>query len=55
VHASQGCTIKSKYIIFDWKYSYVSIKWFKVALTRATDIDNIYFYDSDENKYSLSC
>jgi hypothetical protein len=53
VHASQGCTIRKKYIIYDWKYSYVSIKWFKVAITRATDIDNVYFYDGEDNQYPL--
>ena len=58
VHASQGCTIRKKYIIYDWKYNYVSIKWFKVALSRTNDIDNVYFYDGEENskplKYSVN-
>lgn len=53
VHASQGCTIKKKYIIYDWKYNYVSIKWFYVAITRCTDLDNVYFYDGEDNEKAL--
>ena len=40
-------------MIYDWKFNYVDIKWFKVAITRCEDLDNVYFYDGDENKYSL--
>jgi hypothetical protein len=46
-------TIKDKYIIYDWKYSYTSIKWLWVALTRCSNIENIYFYDGDDNLTSI--
>lgn len=52
-HSSQGITLKDKYIIYDWKYSYCSIKWLWVAITRCNNIDNIYFYNGEDNINSL--
>ena len=52
-HSSQGITLKEKYIIFDWKLSYASVKWAWVALTRTNNIDNIYFYNGKDNEIPL--
>lgn len=52
-HSSQGITIKEKYVIYDWKYNYVSIKWMWVALSRCNNIDNIFFYDGEDNLNSM--
>ena len=49
-HSCQGTTIKDKFIIFDWKYNYVSTKWLYTAISRCSDINNVYFYDGDDNK-----
>lgn len=52
-HSSQGITLKEKYIIFDWKLSYSSVKWFWVGITRANNFDNIYFYNGKDNEKPL--
>ena len=44
-HSAQGTSIKCKITIFDYKYKYVSRKWIWTAITRATNLDNVYFYD----------
>ena len=57
-HCVQGTTIRDKYVIFDWKYFYVSVKWFYTAISRCSNINDIYFYDGDDNikplKYDIS-
>lgn len=54
--SAQGITIKEKYCIFDWNYEYVDLKWLYVAITRATNLDNVYFYTGDkfyDNKFDV--
>ena len=44
-HSVQGSTIKESITIFDWKFYYTSRKWIYTAVTRATNWNNVYFYD----------
>ena len=41
IHASQGETYKTPYTIYDWNFYHFSNKAKYVALSRATDIQNI--------------
>lgn len=41
-HSSQGLTINDKYTIYESLFYYTSLAWFWVAITRTTNIDNIY-------------
>ena len=34
-------------IIYDWKSKRADNKWLWTAITRATNLDNVYFYDDD--------
>ena len=43
----QGITIKTAITIYDWNFFYASREWIWTALTRAQDLDQIYFYDGD--------
>jgi hypothetical protein len=43
----QGITIKTAITIYDWDFFYASREWIWTALTRAQDLDQIYFYDGD--------
>ena len=50
-HSFQGSTIKDKAItIYDWKFFHVNRKWLYTAITRATDLSKVYFFDYDEAK-----
>ena len=42
-HSSQGASINGKIGIFDYKYKRVNWKWLWTAITRATQIENVYF------------
>ena len=44
-HSQQGASIDSTITIFDYKHFFVSREWIWVAVTRATELDNVYFYD----------
>lgn len=54
-HSCQGVTIENKYTIFDYNSPFVNLRWIYVAITRCTDINNVYFYtgDIDLKKYEL--
>ena len=41
-HSFQGSKIENKLIILDWKHVYVNRKWLYTAVTRATELHNIY-------------
>jgi len=43
-HSAQGITIDDKYLISDYKFEYVNLKWLYTAITRSTDLNNIYFF-----------
>ncbi len=44
VHSMQGSSIDGKYVIFEWNHRYVSRKWLYVALSRSTNLNNIYLF-----------
>ena len=47
-HSLQGSSINEKITIFDWNFELVSRKWVWVAVTRATYLDNVSFYEYTE-------
>lgn len=47
-HASQGLTIPGKISIFDVDCRYASREWFYTAITRTTNLKNVYIYLPDE-------
>jgi ribosomal protein S24E len=51
-HSYQGSTIEDKQItIFDWNYYFVDRKWIYTAVTRATELKNVFFYDGPVDKF----
>ena len=44
----QGSSIDDKITIFDWQYRHVSWKWLYTAITRATYLQNVQFFDYQE-------
>ena len=48
-HSFQGSSIDSKLTIFDWKFTHASRKWLYTAVTRATHLKNVLFFDYDED------
>ena len=52
-HSSQGASINGKICIFDYKDTFVNWRWLWTAITRATQIEHVYFYrynnDKDDN------
>jgi ABC-type transport system involved in Fe-S cluster assembly fused permease/ATPase subunit len=49
-HSFQGSTIEEAITIFDHKFAYVTRKWLYTAVTRATDLKKVFFYEYDESK-----
>ena len=45
VHSLQGSSIEGKITVFDWRFFFVSRKWLYTAITRATELKNVFFYD----------
>ena len=43
-HSLQGDTIDKSIVIFDTEFEHVSRKWLYVALTRSSDLNNVYVY-----------
>ena len=48
-HSKQGATIKENITIYDWNFFYATQEWLWTSITRATYLDNVYFYDYDES------
>jgi hypothetical protein len=48
-HSRQGSSIDDNITIFDYLFKYVDRNWLWVAITRATDLNNVYFYEYKEN------
>ena len=44
-HSFQGSSISDKITIFDWKFFFVNRKWLYTAVTRATELSNVVFFD----------
>jgi hypothetical protein len=49
-HSFQGSSIDDRITIWDWNYFRVDRKWIYTAVTRATYLDNVCFYDYEEDK-----
>ena len=49
-HSVQGTTIQEPITIFDYKFYYVTRKWIWTAIGRATNLDDVYFYDYSEDQ-----
>lgn len=45
VHSSQGDKIAEKFVIADWQSGLVDMKWINTAITRTTNLDDVYFLD----------
>ena len=43
-HSFQGSSIDDRVTIFDWSFKFVTRKWLYTAVTRATELKNVYFY-----------
>ena len=57
-HSYQGSSIDDKLTIFDWDFYFVDRKWIYTAITRATNLNNVYFYNGkieEFNKQKLEC
>ncbi len=48
-HSTQGSSINDNITIFDYKFKHVNRNWLYVAVTRATDLNNVYFYNYKED------
>ncbi len=44
-HSQQGASIDSTITFFDYKHFFITAEWLWVASTRATELDNVYFYE----------
>ena len=49
VEAKDSTSLDERLTIFDWKFAHVNRKWLYTAVTRATELKNVLFYDYDEN------
>jgi hypothetical protein len=49
-HSSQGASINGKICIFDYNNKLADWRWLWTAITRATDIENVYFYKYNNDK-----
>ncbi len=49
-HSFQGSSVDEAITIFDWRFLHVNRKWLYTAVTRATDLKRVSFYDYDEQE-----
>ena len=49
-HSLQGSSIKKPITIHEWNFKHVSRKWLYTSITRATELDNVYFMISDKHQ-----
>ena len=49
-HSCQGSSIDENITIFDYQHFFCTRKWIWTAITRATELNNVYFYDYTETK-----
>jgi hypothetical protein len=52
-HSFQGSSIEGKVTIFDYKFYFTSRNWIWVAITRATDLNNVFFYEYDDDELNI--
>ena len=51
-HSFQGLSVDGKMTIFDWNMPFVSKKWLWTAITRARDLNNVYFYNGMDAEFT---
>jgi hypothetical protein len=51
-HSAQGQTLDECITIYDWKFAFISAQWLWTAVTRATSLDNVYFYEYAEDEFN---
>ena len=51
-HNFQGSSIDKEITILDWKFVHVNRKWIYTAITRARDLNKVYFHDYAEKPES---
>jgi hypothetical protein len=51
-HSAQGQTIDSNITVYDWKFPFISPCWLWTAVTRATSLENVYFYKYAEDEFN---
>jgi hypothetical protein len=44
-HSFQGSSIEGEITIFDWRFFFVNRKWIYTAVTRATELKNVFFFE----------
>ena len=49
-HSLQGSSIDKKITIYDWKFHHVDRKWIYTAVTRATELKNVFFIDCEQDE-----
>ena len=49
-HSLQGSSIKKPITIHQWNFQHVSRKWLYTAITRATDLSNVFFMISEKDE-----
>lgn len=48
-HSKQGCSVDSDIVIYDWNFKYACRNWFYTSLTRARDLNRVWFYRYPES------
>ena len=51
-HSAQGQTLDQTITIYDWRFPLISAEWLWTAITRATSLDNVYFYEYAEDEFN---
>ena len=52
-HSCQGSSVDEGITIFDWGNFFVRRKWLWTAITRATSLDQVYFWEYDEKPENM--
>jgi hypothetical protein len=53
-HSVQGSSINESITIFDWKFYFTSREWIYTAVSRATNFNNVYFYNYVEPELNMN-
>ena len=51
-HSYQGSSIDESMTIHDYKYHFVNRRWLWTAITRATDLNNVWFHEYNEKPFN---
>jgi hypothetical protein len=50
-HSFQGSSIDDKITVFDWSFFFVNRKWIYTAVTRATELKNVVFFNGSTDEF----